>query len=209
VTSSPAGIACGATCTAGFGQGSSVTMSAVADPDSLFTGWSGDCGGTGDCILDVDGPHQVSANFEGPRRPDGLVGLSGKSLKGAGIYNLTGAGQTQGGGVRAGRKKTYLIAIKNQGVQADRFLLDGDGNKAPFKVTYFVEGMNITAPIVAGTYRSPSLWSGERLLIQVVIRAKKGAKVGKVKSWLTTMTSFGDPTKVDAVKVNAKVKRKR
>jgi hypothetical protein len=94
-------------------------------------------------------------------------------------------------------------------VQADRFLLEGDGNKAPFKVTYLVEGMNITAPIVAGTYRSPSLWSGERLLIQMVVRARKGAKAGKVKSWLTTMTSLSDPGKVDAVKVNAKVKARR
>ena len=40
VTSSPAGIDCGATCAAGFDDGTAVTLVAVADAGSEFTGWS-------------------------------------------------------------------------------------------------------------------------------------------------------------------------
>jgi YVTN family beta-propeller protein len=42
VTSSPDGIACGATCRASFEFGWLVTLTAVADSGSTFTGWAGD-----------------------------------------------------------------------------------------------------------------------------------------------------------------------
>lgn len=42
VTSSPAGIACGTSCSASFGFGTVVTLAAVADTGSTFSGWSGD-----------------------------------------------------------------------------------------------------------------------------------------------------------------------
>ncbi|KJU82540.1 protein containing DUF1566, partial [Candidatus Magnetobacterium bavaricum] len=46
VTSSPAGINCGATCSFLFPQSTSVTLTPTADSGSTFTGWSGDCSGT-------------------------------------------------------------------------------------------------------------------------------------------------------------------
>lgn len=51
VTSTSSGINCGTTCTGQFPQGRTVTLTAIPDPGSVFTGWSGDCTGTGPCSL--------------------------------------------------------------------------------------------------------------------------------------------------------------
>jgi hypothetical protein len=40
-----------------------MTLTAVAHVDSDFTGWSGDCTGTGDCMLTVDGNKTVTPTF--------------------------------------------------------------------------------------------------------------------------------------------------
>ena len=64
VTSSPAGISCGATCGANFQTDVPVTLTAVADAGSVFTGWSGSgCSGTGSCGLPHHGPDFVTATF--------------------------------------------------------------------------------------------------------------------------------------------------
>ncbi len=46
VTSDPAGIDCGATCSAAYAYGTFVTLTAVPSPDSAFDHWEGDCTGT-------------------------------------------------------------------------------------------------------------------------------------------------------------------
>lgn len=46
VTSTPGGIQCGETCTYPFAKGTEVALTAAADADSLFKGWSKDCGDT-------------------------------------------------------------------------------------------------------------------------------------------------------------------
>ncbi len=56
VTSAPAGIACGGTCSATFADGASVTLSATPDAGSVFAGF----GGAVDCI---DGSFTMSADM--------------------------------------------------------------------------------------------------------------------------------------------------
>ncbi|HYC36335.1 MAG TPA: DUF4214 domain-containing protein [Usitatibacter sp.] len=64
VTSSPAGIECGATCTAGFPGGTNVTLLATAPPGSRFEGWSGGgCSGTGSCVVSLNAAAWVTATF--------------------------------------------------------------------------------------------------------------------------------------------------
>ncbi|WP_297561901.1 fibronectin type III domain-containing protein [Meiothermus sp.] len=63
VSSSPAGINCGATCNAAFSSGASVILSAVADTGSTFAGWSGACTGTGTCSVTMDAAKTVTATF--------------------------------------------------------------------------------------------------------------------------------------------------
>ncbi len=66
VTSSPAGIACGATCAGQFTDGSTVTLTAAATGQSRFAGWTGDCSGTGTCLVSMTGNHSVTATFDAP-----------------------------------------------------------------------------------------------------------------------------------------------
>lgn len=63
VTSAPAGINCGSTCVAPFDTGSNVTLTAVAASGYSFTGWSGACGGGGQCVVAMNGPKTATANF--------------------------------------------------------------------------------------------------------------------------------------------------
>jgi hypothetical protein len=64
VTSSPAGIDCGATCTASYLADTVVTLAAAAQPGSTFAGWSGaGCAGTGTCTVTVTGATTVTALF--------------------------------------------------------------------------------------------------------------------------------------------------
>ena len=64
VTSSPAGIACGATCSNSYSFGTVVTLTATPATGSDFTGWSGSgCSGTGTCIVTVDAAKSVTAQF--------------------------------------------------------------------------------------------------------------------------------------------------
>ncbi len=63
----PGGIDCGETCKAGFTYDSEVTLTAVADEGSAFSGWSPSsiCSGTGTCTVTMDKARTVTAKFTG------------------------------------------------------------------------------------------------------------------------------------------------
>ncbi|TAG46365.1 MAG: hypothetical protein EAZ30_12865 [Betaproteobacteria bacterium] len=63
VFSQPAGIDCAPGCAQQFDVGSSVTLSAVTPPGSVFNGWSGPCSGSGACMLTVNNAINVTATF--------------------------------------------------------------------------------------------------------------------------------------------------
>ena len=66
VTASPSGFACGANCF-DFDGGTSVTLTASADPGSVFAGWSGGgCSGTGACTVNTDAT--IAAHLQCCRR---------------------------------------------------------------------------------------------------------------------------------------------
>ena len=76
ITSTPAGINCGATCSAPFAIGSSVTLTAAPSAGSVLTGWSGGCSGVGPtCTITMDAATTVGATFS--TTPPLTVSLSG------------------------------------------------------------------------------------------------------------------------------------
>jgi len=63
VSSAPAGINCGTTCSASFAGGTSVILTAAPASGSTFTGWSGACTGTMGCTLAMTAARDVTATF--------------------------------------------------------------------------------------------------------------------------------------------------
>lgn len=70
VSSNPAGIDCGATCSASYTQGTGVTLTASPAAGSVFTGWSGPCAGTGACQVTMNAAAAVTATFDLAPPPD-------------------------------------------------------------------------------------------------------------------------------------------
>lgn len=94
VTSEPDGIECNPVCAEEFGEGHLVTLTAVADPHSSFTGWSvaGEpslCPGTGSCQVQMNADTEVTATFAAiPQRSLEI----GKTGGGAGAVTSEPAG---------------------------------------------------------------------------------------------------------------------
>jgi predicted outer membrane repeat protein len=64
VTSTPAGISCGTTCSASFDQGTVVTLTATAAANAVFNGWGGACAGAATtCTVTMDQVRNVTASF--------------------------------------------------------------------------------------------------------------------------------------------------
>ena len=57
------GIDCGVTCDVLLDDGTAVSLSAAPASDSVFTGWSGDCSGTGTCDTTMSADQNVTATF--------------------------------------------------------------------------------------------------------------------------------------------------
>jgi hypothetical protein len=67
ITSNPAGINCGGTCSAAFSSGRSVTLMVKTTGTGVFAGWSGACTGTGTCTVTMDANKAVTATINNRR----------------------------------------------------------------------------------------------------------------------------------------------
>jgi Ca2+-binding RTX toxin-like protein len=94
VSSSPSGIDCGSDCSESYLFGTTVTLTAEADADSSFAGWSGGgCSGTEACVVTMDEDVSVTALFEPQLRTLSV----NKNGPGAGSVTSDPAGITCGG----------------------------------------------------------------------------------------------------------------
>ena len=90
VTSSPAGISCGVACTGSFESGTSVTLAAKPEANSLFAGWSGACSGTSTCAISLAIQTSVTATFNASEPPPATVQLTVTTF-GTGTGTVTSA----------------------------------------------------------------------------------------------------------------------
>ena len=70
VVSSPVGIDCGSECAHAFAEDAVVALSATANADSSFEGWSGACSGVGGCVVSMSAARSVTATFSANPIPD-------------------------------------------------------------------------------------------------------------------------------------------
>lgn len=63
VTSATPGISCGLDCDETYGSAVAVTLTATPDAGSTFSGWAGDCSGTGSCVVTMSADRSLRAEF--------------------------------------------------------------------------------------------------------------------------------------------------
>jgi hypothetical protein len=139
------------------------------------------------------------------RRPDGRIRVGIGSLVGNGVYNTTAAGQSRTGSAPAGSTISFGISIQNDGTGGDQYLVKATGRAVTgYSVKYFSGTTDITAAVVAGTYRTASIAPLGTSVITARVTVKSSAAVGSQVTRLVTITSVGDSTKKDAVSFTGK-----
>jgi hypothetical protein len=122
--------------------------------------------------------------------------------KGDDIYNTTGKHQTAKHSELSGEPPAiywvFKVAIENDG-SSDSFRVHATGTGGVVK--YFRGTNNITAAVNAGTYETPTLGHGDKLIIKVRVY------VGDPDTWtvrLVTITSVGNSNRQDAVRIKSR-----
>lgn len=144
-------------------------------------------------------------------KPDGRIklgvhGYPGKATPyrlpfvGNNVYNTTGASQqatVENFNELEGSYYTFDISIQNDGTKADSFKVKATGTSTTaWTVRYYRGTTNITAAVVAGTYRTPSIAPTKAYVITARITIGTGGPITR----RVTIRSVADATKIDAVR---------
>ena len=158
VQSDPTGIACGSDCVENFTTNALVIVTAIPADGAEFTGWSGDCVGTGvSCAITMSATRSLTATF---RRPPPPVRLT-----------APGASVTLGNGDELTAASSDLLLVENGRAS---LVLDGSdvglstAAEAVDAVTFLSDGSLLVstagASSVRADYRKSSTGAGTTLL---------------------------------------------
>ena len=142
------------------------------------------------------------------RQPDAyILALGGTAgVAGTGIYSATASGESKSLTVARGKKGTFYLKFRNDGLVSDSYLLHATGSARGYSTTYTtVAGSSVTSQIKAGTYTTGALLPGGILTVRLVVNVAKSA--GNSASFLIKATQNGVPA--DAVKAIVKAKGRR
>ena len=142
VTSAPAGISCGTTCSGSFAAGTSVILTATPNASSTFTGWSGACSGTGTCAVTMNAARSVTATF--------AVRTFTISASAGANGTITPSGAVS---VNYGATSAFTIT-PGAGYHVADVLVDGSsvGAVASYSFTNVLAGHSIAATFAVNTY---------------------------------------------------------
>ncbi len=176
VSSSPAGIDCGPTCSFSFNLSTSVTLTASPAAGSTFVGWSGACSGRSTCTVTMLGARSVNAEFAAVPPPPPPPPPPAKSCFVKGVY----AGQG-----KLGKTKLNLKGVLSKDTKTMTLRLKSKAKK--LKVTYRFNGKAVTASKKApftSTLKAAAITKNGTLIVQVK-QGKKKAKPIRIKIKVT------------------------
>lgn len=131
----------------------------------------------------VSRSYEVVAN-----RPDAMLKAKGeRNYVGNNVYGRASRQQIVQKVSRTERTAVSVVRLQNDSALADRFRVSGTSGNGKFRVVYRVGGKNVTAKLVSGTFRTPTLKPGKQLTMKVKVtrsdKARRGDKrVVKVKA---------------------------
>jgi ice-binding like protein/Big-like domain-containing protein len=131
-------------------------------------------------------------------KPDAEIRLPGGKFAGGDEYGASKQSATEKLGAKD-KSVTFEIRLTNRGDVADSLDVLGAPKSSAFKVAYFAAGKNVTAAVLAGTYRTASLKPGDSVLLTVKITKAKGAKKGSKGSFDIRAASAGEAASHDTV----------
>lgn len=115
ISSNPAGINCGADCSESYTSGTQVTLTATPGPAANFTGWTGDCTGTGPCVVSMTQARSVTATFQCKADIDGNGAIQPADV--------------------AAAVSTWFTSVQQSTIAGD---FDGNGSVQPADIAFFV-----------------------------------------------------------------------
>ena len=143
----------------------------------------------------------ASVTSPGGRNGDGRIKQGTTAFVGNDIYNADATSQTVQGAKPRGYVIKFTISIQNDASRADAFaVLPTGAASTMYSIKYFHGTTNITAAVVAGTFRTPSVAPGLAYAIKVKVKVLSTATVGSSVSRLVAITSQSDGSKLDAVR---------
>ncbi len=140
-------------------------------------------------------------------RPDNIVKVPGKPWKGNDVY---GGWKKQKAVVKLLPKKRTKVArvrIQNDSTVPAAFQVRGDKRNRSFKVRYVVKGDNVSKAVRKGTWRTPVLEPGERVVLKVRLTRTKHATKGDKRRFVVRTTTLGGSATRDAVAIAARARR--
>lgn len=108
-------------------------------------------------------------------RPDVAVRVPGGGYVGGGVY---GGVQLLDAGIGPDDTVRATVRVRNDGNRTERFRLSGAAGGRSFAVRYVADGRPVTAQVVAGHFRTPSLRPGEAATLRLVVTATDRAVRG-------------------------------
>ena len=172
VTSSDGGINCGSDCSESYSPATTVTLSAAAAPGSVFSGWSGACGGTTPtCTLRVSESRAVTANFDYVTSPPAVEFHNAVSNRYFMTADPNEVATIENGGAGPGWSRTGLFFKTGGNTAVCRFY----GSLSPGPNSHFytalVEECNFLKQVQAATPSSRPRWNFEGLAFSTILPA--------------------------------------
>jgi hypothetical protein len=139
----------------------------------------------GHVAVHVNAGQNVTCTYvESRRLPDGSIALTqAGTYKGAGIYaDDIVPGQTASQSMAAGTTKSFFVRLDNKGLDGDTFRVKSTfSGSTAFGVTFWANGVNVTAAVNDGTYRV-TLAAAGRQLMEIRVTAAPGTPAGAIRN---------------------------